>query len=118
MVSASFRFAGLGRAGHPLVSRAPQRMLLGAVLIWIGFRGNIFARGALAFFKRIGIGCHWSGFLDERPPFGAGFLETDTLLRSASFKSMGMPCFFSKSAKASSASSCKVAIRPRPRDRK
>src|SRR3981081_2195342 len=86
-------------------------MLLAAVLIWIGFSRDVLARGALALLERIGIGCHDLGFLG-----GFDFsdcFESDALLRSASFRSIGMPCFLSRSAKASSASSWMVAIRSR-----
>ena len=37
--------------------------------------------------------------------FGVAFFATPALLRSASFRSMGTPCFLSRSAKASSANS-------------
>src|SRR5882757_6745527 len=101
----------LGLARDLLMPRAPQRMLVAAILIWIGFGGNVLPRGALAFFKRIGIGCH--RLLSCDLAFAAAFFVAPALLRSASFRSIGTPCFFRRSAKASSASSCKVAIRPR-----
>src|SRR4051794_40753745 len=94
------------------MSRAPQRVFVAAVLIRIGFGGNVLSRGALAFFIRIGIGRH--RLLSFDLAFAAAFFVAPALLRSASFKSIGTPCFFRRSAKASSASSCKVAIRPRP----
>src|ERR1700704_5574159 len=94
----------------------PQRMLFAAVLIGVGFSGNVLARGLLALFERIRIGAHDFGFLDLRVAVAcfAGALESDALLRSASLRSIGMPCFLSTSANASSASSWMVAIRSRP----
>jgi hypothetical protein len=76
---------------------------------------NILSGGALAFVKRVGIRLH--GFIPrdlDRVVFAATGLVAAALLRSASFKSMGIPCFRSRSANASSASSCSVPIRSRP----
>ena len=53
---ASFALVRLDRAGNLLVAGGPERMLLAAILIRIGFRRNVFARGALALLERIGIG--------------------------------------------------------------
>src|SRR5436305_5634211 len=105
----SLRLIGLGRAGDLLVARAPQRMFFAAVAIRIGFGRNIFAGGALALFIRVGIGGHRLLSFDLVLTAFA-FFATPALLRSASFRSTGTPCFFSRSAKASSASSCSVAI--------
>src|SRR4051794_37788349 len=88
---------------------SPQRMLFGAVAIWIGFRGNVLLRRALAFLKRIRI-AHDLLFLVALALAFAGVFESAALLRSASFRSTGTPCFLSRSSNASSASSCKVAI--------
>src|ERR1700738_3173137 len=94
----------------------PKRMLFAAVLIGVGFRRDVLACGALALLERIGIDGHGFGFLDRLVAAScfAGAFETDALLRSASLRSIGMPCFLSTSANASSASSWIVAIRSRP----
>ena len=96
------------------MSGAPERVFLAAVLIGIGFGGNVLSRGALALFERIGI-----VVIVCFPLFFAGFaaglaLANPALLRSASVKSIGTLCFFKRSAKASWASSFNVAVRPRP----
>jgi hypothetical protein len=91
-------------------------MFLAAVPIWIAFGGNILSRSALAFVERIRIGRHDFVLLDD-PGFAfllAAAFGSEALLRSASFKSMGIPCFLSTSANASSANSWMVAIRSRP----
>src|ERR1700730_17600846 len=91
-------------------------MLFAAVLIGVGFSRDVPACGALALLERIGIGGHDFGLLALFDPasFFAGAFESDALLRSASLRSIGMPCFLSTSANASSASSWIVAIRSRP----
>src|SRR3954451_10377546 len=101
--SASFRLVRLNRAGNLLVARSPERMLFAAVLIRIGFRGNALTRCALALFERVRVGGHEAAFrvFDLALPAGA----FRALLRRASLRSIGTPCFFSTSAKASPASS-------------
>ena len=54
-----FSFGFSGRAGDLLVAGGPQRMLLAAVRIGIGFGRNVFARGAFTFFERIRIFGQW-----------------------------------------------------------
>src|SRR5216684_1651528 len=99
--SIAFRFISFNLAGSFLMAGGPERMFLAAVLIRIALSRNVLPRGALAFLERIWIGRHDLGFLD-----GVDFtLLSDALLRSASFRSTGMPCFLSRSANASSASS-------------
>src|ERR1700687_1824018 len=117
--SIAFRFTGFNLAGSFLMAGRPERMFLAGVLIRIALGRNVLPRGALAFLEWIWIGRHDLAFLD-----GAGFallsagvligvligvlagvLANDALLRSASFRSRGMPCFLSRSANASSASS-------------
>src|ERR1700684_123143 len=96
-------------------------MRLAAVLIRISRRRDLFPRGAAALLERVGIGRH--DFLrlavgDCREAEDSGLrgviLERVALLRSASFRSIGIPCFFKTSAKASSANSWIVAMRLRP----
>lgn len=41
---------------------SPERMLLAAILIGIGFRRDVLARGALTLFERVGIGIHKGAF--------------------------------------------------------
>src|SRR6202171_4019131 len=117
--SIAFRFTGFNLAGSFLMAGRPERMFLAAVLIRIALGRNLLPRGALAFLERIWIGRHDRGFLDglDFALLSAGVLTgvltgvladvlaSDALLRSASFRSTGMPCFLSRSAKASSASS-------------
>ncbi len=93
----------------------PERMFVAAVPIRIAFSRNVLSRGALAFLEWVWIGRHDFGFLDgfDLAFLGAAVFGSDALLRSASFRSTGMPCFLSRSAKASSASSWTVAIRSR-----
>src|ERR1700749_377750 len=96
-------------------------MLLGAVLIRVAVGRNVFACRALALLKRIGISGHDLAFLAvlDLALFGASalfalFSKRRALLRSASFRSMGTPCFLSRSANASAANSWIVAMRSRP----
>src|ERR1700730_6687057 len=121
--SIAFRFTGFNLAGSFLMAGRPERMFLAAVLIRIALGRNLLPRGALAFLERIWIGRHDRGFLDglDFALLSAGVLSgvltgvltgvladvlaSDALLRSASFRSTGMPCFLRRSAKASSASS-------------
>src|SRR4030088_42414 len=113
--SIAFRFTGFSLAGSFLMAGSPERMFLAAVLIRIALNRNVLPRGALAFLERIWTGRHDLGFLDGLDlawlsagglaGFLAGVLASDALLRSASFRSTGMPCFLSRSANASSASS-------------
>src|ERR1700681_1546407 len=121
--SIAFRFTGFNLAGSFLMAGRPERMFLAAVLIRIALGRNVLPRGALAFLERIWIGRHDLGFLDGLD-FAllsadvlagvlASVLASDALLRSASFRSTGMPCFLSRSANASSASSWMVAMRSR-----
>ena len=63
------------------------------------------ARGALAFFERIWIRGHDVDFLDRPALFFTRVFASEALLRSAALRSTGMPCFLSRSANASSASS-------------
>src|SRR3982074_1964777 len=93
----------------------PERMFVAAVLVRITLSGNLLPCGALAFLERIRIARHGFGFLDRLDFvfFAAADFESDALLRSASFRSTGMPCFLSTSANASSASSRMPAIRSR-----
>src|SRR5450631_2733748 len=108
--SIAFRFTGFNLAGGFLMAGRPERMFLATVLIRIALGRNVLPCGALAFLERIWIGGHDLGFLDGLD-FAllagvlAGVLTSDALLRSASFRSRGMPCFLSRSANASSASS-------------
>src|SRR6266851_7875782 len=113
--SMAFRFIDFNLAGSILMAGRPERMFLAAVLIRIALSRNVLPRGALAFLERIWIGRHDLGFLDG-VDFAllsggilvgvlASVLASDALLRSASFRSTGMPCFLSRSANASSASS-------------
>ena len=113
--SIPFRLVGFSLTGNSFVTGGPERMLVAAVPIRIAFSRNVLSRGALAFLERIWIGRHDFGFLDglDLAFFGAAVFGSDALLRSASFRSTGMPCFLSRSAKASSASSWTVAIRSR-----
>jgi len=62
------------------------------------------ACGALALFERVGVGVH-AGAFPVFDFFGAAAFESPALFRNASLRSMGMPCFLSRSAKASSANS-------------
>ena len=106
----SLGFIRLRPRRPPLVAGGPERMLFAAVPIRIAFGRNVLARGALAFLERIWIDGHDVDFLD-RPDlamfslalFFTGVLTA--LLRSASRRSTGMPCFLSRSANASSANS-------------
>ena len=111
--SSRFRLVGFSLAGNSFVTGGPERMLVAAVPIRIAFSRNVLSRGALAFLEWIWIGRHDFGFLDgfDLAFLGAAVFGSDALLRSASFRSTGMPCFLSRSAKASSASSWTVAIR-------
>src|SRR5450432_4370817 len=109
--SIAFRFIRFNLAGGFLMAGGPERMFLAAVLIRIALGRNVLPRGALAFLERIWIGRHDLGFLDglDFAFFCAGFscaivFGIEALLRSASFRSIGMPCFRSRSANASSAS--------------
>ena len=113
--SSPFRLVGFSLTGNCFVTGGPERMFVAAVPIRIAFGGNVLSRGALAFLKWIWIGRHDFGFLDgfDLAFLGAAVFGSDALLRSASFRSTGMPCFLSRSAKASSASSWTVAIRSR-----
>ena len=105
--SASFALVRFDRAGDLLVAGGPERMLLAAVLIRIGFRRNALrARraGPARTDPDLRHDVVFPGFrscLFRR----RGLRHAIALLRSASFRSTGMPCFFSRSAKASSASS-------------
>ena len=114
--SSPFRLVGFSLTGNCFVTGGPECMFVAAVPIRIAFSGNVLSRGALAFLKWIWIGRHDFGFLDgfDLAFLGAAVFGSDALLRSASFRSMGMPCFLSRSAKASSASSWTLAIRSRP----
>ena len=104
--SATFALVRLERAGDLFVAGSPQRMLLAAILIRIGFRRNVVACGALTLLERIGVGRHDVVFpVFDLAFFGVAAFETPALFRSASFRSTGMPCFLSRSAKASSANS-------------
>ena len=82
-------------------------MFLAAFPVGIGFRRNVLSRGALALLEWIGIACHDFFIRDELVLafFCVSVFESDALLRSASLRSTGMPCFLSTSANASSASS-------------
>src|SRR6202521_2228531 len=121
--SIAFRFTGLNLAGSFLMAGRPERMFLAAVLIRIALGRNLLPRGALDFLERIWIGGHDLGFLAELDfaflsagilaDVLASVLASDALLGSASVRATGMPCFLSRSANASSASSCMVAIRSR-----
>src|SRR5713101_3375877 len=109
--SIAFRSIGFNLAGGFLMAGSPERVFLAAVLIRIALSRNLLPRGALAFLERIWIGRHDLDFLDGldftwlSAGVLAGVLASDALLRSASFRSTGMPCFLSRSANASSASS-------------
>src|SRR5216683_7956464 len=109
--SIAFRSIGFNLAGGFLMAGSPARVFLAAVLIRIALSRNVLPRGALAFLERIWIGRHDLDFLDGldftwlSAGVLAGVLASDALLRSASFRSTGMPCFLSRSANASSASS-------------
>src|SRR5476649_403405 len=100
-------FASLGLASDLFVAGGPQRMFFAAVPIWIALGRNVLSCGALALFERIWIGGHDFVFRDglDLALFCAGVFASDALLRSASFRSTGTPCFLSTSANASSASS-------------
>jgi hypothetical protein len=113
--SGPFRLVRLSLAGNCFVTGGPERMFVAAVPIRIALGRNVISRGALAFLEWIWIGRHDFGFLDgfDLAFLGAAVFGSDALLRSASFRSTGMPCFLSTSAKASSASSWMVAIRSR-----
>jgi hypothetical protein len=63
MVSAIFRFARFRGAGNALMTGRPERMLLAAIAVGIGFGRNVLSRRALALIERIGIG-HDLVFLD------------------------------------------------------
>jgi len=56
-------FLGLRLAGDLFMTGGPERVLLAAVAVRIGFSGNILLRGALALFERIWI-AHGLVFLD------------------------------------------------------
>src|SRR4030095_16656421 len=103
-VSRAFALVRLAGAGDLFMAGGPERMLFAAVLIWIGFRRNVLPCGALALLERVRVGIHAGAFL-VLDFFAVAAFESPALFRSASFRSMGMPCFLSRSAKASSANS-------------
>ena len=104
--SGTFALVRLAGAGDLFMAGGPERMLLAAILIRIGFRRNVLACGALALLERIRVGIHDGVFpvfdLVSSAPRPS---ESLALFRSASLRSTGMPCFLSRSAKASSANS-------------
>jgi hypothetical protein len=53
---------GLDRAGNLFVPGCPERVLFAAVLIWISFGWDVFARRALALLEWIGIAAHHAVF--------------------------------------------------------
>src|SRR6202022_280911 len=113
--SSAFRFLGLRLASYFFVACRPKRMFVAAASIRIGLGRDILSRGPLALLERIWIGSHDFFFLElDRAFFCGSVFASDELLRSASFKSTGTPCFLRTSANASSASSWMVAIRSRP----
>jgi hypothetical protein len=56
-------FVRLACAGDLFMAGGPERMLLAAVLIGIGFRRNVLACGALALLEGVGVGIHAGAFL-------------------------------------------------------
>src|SRR6185312_14849589 len=93
--SAALALVRLAGAGDLFMPGGPERMLVAAVPIRIGFRRNVLSRGALALLEGVGVGVHDGVF----PVFDFVFFG------GAALRSMGMPCFLSRSAKASSANS-------------
>src|ERR1700743_1814511 len=56
--SSALSFAGLSRAGDAFMAAGPQGVLFATFLVGIALCRNIFARSALALFKRVRIGGH------------------------------------------------------------
>src|ERR1700761_4896386 len=81
-----FRFLRFGFAGDLFMAGRPQRVLLGAVLIRVAVGRDIFPRGALAFFERIGICTHDLAFLMPRDFAFKGGLNPVSLSNVSSSK--------------------------------
>ena len=60
--SGAFALVRLAGAGDLFMAGGPERMLLAAILIRIGFRRNVLACGALALLERIRVGIHDGAF--------------------------------------------------------